>query len=180
MDEKKIYQDFLDGNMKDFDEIVYTYKNGLIAFIARYVKDIEIAEDISQEVFVDIYINKEKYNFKFSLKTYLYTIGKHKAIDYLKKMKSHETIENLEIINKKNTEDEILLYESNLNVVNTLKKLKKNYEIAVYLADIENLSYKEIARITNSTIPQVKVTIYRARKALKKIIEKEEYFNAYR
>ena len=178
MDEKKLYQDFLNGNIRAFDEIVYTYKNGLIAFISRYVKDIEIAEDISQEVFVDIYINKEKYNFKFSLKTYLYTIGKYKAIDYIKKMKNYEIIEDLEIVNEKNTEDEILLYESKMNVVNTLKKLKKNYEIAIYLADIENLSYKEIAKITNSTIPQVKVTIYRARKALKKIIEKEECFNA--
>ena len=178
MDGKKLYQDFLNGNIRAFDEIVYTYKNGLIAFISRYVKDIEIAEDISQEVFVDIYINKEKYNFKFSLKTYLYTIGKYKAIDYIKKMKNYEIIEDLEIVNEKNTEDEILLYESYMNVVNTLKKLKKNYEIAIYLADIENLSYKEIAKITNSTIPQVKVTIYRARKALKKIIEKEECFNA--
>lgn len=178
MDEKKLYQDFLNGNIRAFDEIVCTYKNDLIAFISRYVKDIEMAEDISQEVFVDIYINKEKYNFKFSLKTYLYTIGKYKAIDYIKKMKNYEIIEDLEIVNEKNTEDEILLYESNMNVINTLKKLKKNYEIAIYLADIENLSYKEIAKITNSTIPQVKVTIYRARKALKKIMEKEECFNA--
>lgn len=60
MDGKKLYQDFLEGNIRAFDEIVYTYKNGLIAFITRYVKDIEIAEDISQEVFVDIYINNEK------------------------------------------------------------------------------------------------------------------------
>ena len=180
MNEKNIYQKFLDGNIRAFEEIVYTYKNGLIAFITRYVKDIEVAEDISQEVFTDIYINKEKYNFKFSLKTYLYAIGKNKAIDYLKKNKCHETIENLVIANEKNTEDEILLYESNLHVVNTLKKLKMNYEIALYLADIEKLSYKEIAKITNSTMPQVKVTIYRARKALKKIMEKEEYFNAYR
>lgn len=178
MDEKKLYQDFLNGNIRAFDEIVYTYKNGLIAFIARYVKDLEIAEDISQEVFVDIYINKEKYNFKFSLKTYLYTIGKYKAIDYLKKMKIYETLDNLQLVNEKNTEDEILLYESNVNVINTLKKLKKNYEIAVYLADIENLSYKEIAKITKSTVPQVKVTIHRARKALKRIIEKEECFDA--
>ena len=58
MDEKKLYQDFLDGSIKAFEEIVYTYKNSLIAFITRYVKDLEIAEDISQEVFVDIYINK--------------------------------------------------------------------------------------------------------------------------
>lgn len=178
MNDKKLYQDFLNGNVRAFDEIVYTYKNGLISFISRYVKDIEIAEDLSQEVFVDLYINKEKYNFKFSLKTYLYTIGKYKAIDYLKKLKHYETIENLEIANEKNTEDEILLYESNATVVNTLKKLKKNYEIALYLADIENLSYKEIAKITKSTIPQVKVTIHRARKSLKKIIEKEGCFNA--
>lgn len=178
MDEKKIYQDFLNGNIRAFEEIVCTYKNGLISFIARYINDIELAEDISQEVFVDLYIHKEKYNFKFSLKTYLYTIGKYKALDYLKKMKPYETIENLEIASEKNIEDEIILYESNVNVINTLKKLKKNYEVILYLADIENLSYKEISKIMQSTIPQVKVTLHRARKAFKKIIEKEECFNA--
>ena len=53
MDEKEVYQKFLDGDMRAFDSIVLNYKNGLIAFISRYVRDIELAEDISQEVFVD-------------------------------------------------------------------------------------------------------------------------------
>ena len=178
MDEKENYRKFLDGDIRAFEEMVCTYKNGLIAFITRYVHDIEIAEDISQEVFVDIYLNKEKYNFKFSLKTYLYTIGKYKAIDYLKKNRIHETIENIQITNENDVEDEILLYESNLNVVKLLKKLRKNYELTVYLADIEGLSYKEISKITKLTIPQVKINIYRGRKALKTVIEKEGYSNA--
>ena len=178
MDEKKLYQDFLDGNTKAFEEIVCSYRSGLIGFIARFIADIEIAEDISQDVFVDVYMNKEKYNFKFSLKTYLYSIGKYKALDYLKKIKKYDAAKITEIINEKSAEDEVLLHESKLTLINALKKLKKNYEIAVYLADIEGLSYKEISKITNTTIPQVKITIHRARKALRALIEKEECFYA--
>ncbi len=178
MDEKEVYQKFLDGDMRAFDSIVLNYKNGLIAFISRYVRDIELAEDISQEVFVDFYLKKEKYNPKFSLKTYLYTIGKYKAINYLKKLKHEMDIEELEIESEKNVEDEVILYEQNLELIQKIKRLRKNYEIAIYLADIEGFSYQEISKITNKTLAQVKINIHRARKALKTIIEKEGEINA--
>ena len=54
------------------------------------------------------------------------------------------------------------------------KKLKPEYQSAIYLADLEDLSYKEISKILDKSMPQVKVLIHRARKALQKITRREE------
>ena len=57
----------------------------------------------------------------------------------------------------------------------SIQKLKTEYQNAIYLADIEELSYKEIGHILNKTVGSVKVLIYRARKALQKIVVEEGY-----
>lgn len=86
-DDKILYQNFLNGDQKSFEEIMDRYVEGLIYFIFGFVKDIEVAKDISQDVFVYILQNKEKYSFKCSFKTYLYIIGRSRALNYLKKTK---------------------------------------------------------------------------------------------
>ena len=94
---KEMYQEFLNGNMGVFDEIVLTFKDSLINFIKRYVKDYYIAEDISQDVFATIYVYRDKYNSKYSFKTYLFAIAKNKSIDYLRKKKDVVDISELQI-----------------------------------------------------------------------------------
>lgn len=84
-EDKKLYKEFLNGNEEAFSRIVDKYKNNIIYFITRYVKNIEIAEDIFQDVILYILENKDKYDFRYSLKTYLYTIAKSRALNYLKK-----------------------------------------------------------------------------------------------
>jgi RNA polymerase sigma-70 factor (ECF subfamily) len=86
-DDKILYQNFLEGSQNAFEQIMDKYAEKLIYFIFKFVKNIEVAEDLSQDVFVYVLINKNKYNFKYSLKTYLYIIGRSKALDYLKKNK---------------------------------------------------------------------------------------------
>ena len=87
MDDQDLYVKFLDGNQKAFEDIMDRYSEKLIYFIYSYVKDSEAAKDLSQDVFVYVLMNKEKYNFKYPLKTYLFVIARSKAIDYLRKQK---------------------------------------------------------------------------------------------
>ena len=68
MTDKKLYQKYLNGDNKAFEELVTKYKDNIIYFISRYTKNTEIAEDISQDVFVYILLNKEQYDFKYSFK----------------------------------------------------------------------------------------------------------------
>ena len=84
------YTRFLCGNESAFEEIMEEYKDGLAAFINRYVRDAEAAEDIAIDVFTYVLINPGKYNFKTSLKTYLYMLGRSRALDYVRRRKRRQ------------------------------------------------------------------------------------------
>ena len=74
-----LYNSLLNGNNEAFDEIMNRHRNNLILFINKYVHDLEISEDLAQDTFVYVLINRKEYDFKYSLKTYLYTIAKCRA-----------------------------------------------------------------------------------------------------
>ena len=148
--EKELYQEFLNGNKKSFEELVIKNKDKLIYFLQNYLKNIDISEDIAQDVFVYILIHKTNYDFKYSFRTYLYTIGKSKAINYIKREKkiiyNDEVLNNMKIHDKEELEEKVFRTERARNLKDDINKLKKEYKLAIYLADIEGLSYKEIRR----------------------------------
>ena len=176
--DKELYQEFLQGNKESFDKIVLMYKNQIIYFIQKYVRDINTAEDLAQDVFVYLLIKKENYKFEYSLKTYLYTIAKSKALNYIKREKRIVAIDEKEYENIKDVEEleeKVFKNERAENLKNAIQKLKLEYQNAIYLADIEELSYKEIGHVLNKTTSNVKILIYRARRALEKIVLEEGY-----
>ena len=174
--DKQLYQEFLEGNKQSFEEIILRHKDRLIYFIKKYTKDIDIAEDLSQDVFVYLLVHKVNYDFKYSLKTYLYTIAKSKALNYIKREKRIVHLEETEILKDEEELEEKVFKNEQLGVLKqNIKTLKKDYQNAIFLADIEDLSYKEIAKILGKTLPQVKILIYRARKALQKTVNKEVF-----
>jgi len=173
---KKLYKEFLEGNNEALNEIIKMYRNELIYFIYKYVKDFQGAEDVSQEVFVYLLLHREIYDFKYSFRTYLYTIAKSRACNYIKSRKKIIFIdENLERSCSEITdvEDEVFRNFENIKLRNTLKNLKKEYQVAIYLIDFKRLSYEETGIIMNKNISQVKALIHNARKRLKVFLEKE-------
>lgn len=173
--DKELYLKFLEGDKNAFEQIMYKYMANVITFAKSYVKRLDIAEEIAQDVFVYLLINKKEYDFKYSLKTYLFTIAKSRALNYLKREKiyiySQEDYENI------CDYSELTDVEHNIDLMLVIDKLPKKYQTAIFLADIEKMEYKEICRILNKTLPQVKMLIYRARNELKKIVAKEGLYN---
>lgn len=173
--DKQLYKEFLLGNKNSFEEIVIRHKDSIIYFIQRYVKSIDIAEDLAQDVFVYMLINKRSYKFEYSLKTYFYTIAKSKALNYIKREKRIVQLDEMQFEDLEELEEKIFRNEKAENLKKSIKKLKIEYQNAIYLADIENLNYKEIGHILKKTESSVKVLIHRARKTLEKIIKEEAY-----
>lgn len=172
--DKQLYKEFLNGNKNSFESIVIRHKDNIIYFLQRYVKNIDIAEDLAQDVFVYILIHKDKYDFKYSLKTYLYIIAKSKALNFIKKEQKITQLDLEKYSDLEELEEKVFYNERARNLKNTIRKLKPEYQSAIFLADIEELTYKEIAKILNKNAGQVKVLIHRARKALSEILRKEE------
>ena len=86
------YFRYINGDDTGIEDIVRAYKDGLIFFINGYVKDIYIAEEITEDVFFRLMVKKPPYKAKYSFKTWLYTIGRNMALDYLRKCKTRKEI----------------------------------------------------------------------------------------
>lgn len=79
------YRRYLDGEQEAFGEIVDLYRENLIFFIHRYVNNLDTAEDLAEDVFVELIVHPGRFEGKSSLKTFVFAIARNKAIDWLRK-----------------------------------------------------------------------------------------------
>ena len=177
-EDKTQYTKFLQGDNKALEELMKKYQNNLIFFITRYVKSRETAQDIFQVV---IYLleHKETYNPQYSFKTYLYTIAKHRTINYLKKQKQENQMQNYEeyeenIPEEEWLEDVILTKERQAKIRKVIQKMKTEYQLVIYFTQIEGLSYKETAHIMEKTEKQIKNLAFNAKKKLRNLLIHEK------
>jgi len=179
--EDQLYKNFLAGNSDCFDELVILYRKPLTLFLMSFVKNYHICEELAQDVFVEILIHKERYKIGYGLKTYLFTIGRNKAVDYIRKNNRNFFVEDIEdLANQASScEDEMLdnylKNEMSEALHKAIGELKDDYKRAIWLIDFEDLTYKETADIFQKTIPQIKILIFRARKALKAKLERNGF-----
>lgn len=174
--DKELYKEFLNGKNEALNELIKMYRTELIYFIHKYINDFQAAEDVSQEVFVYLLQHREIYNFNYSFRTYLYTIAKSRAYNYIKSRKRTVFIEeNGDNIFSEisDVEEETFRNDKSARVRKAIKKLKKEYQIVIYLIDLNGLSYEEAGVVINKSIPQIKALIHNARKRLKVLLEEE-------
>lgn len=175
-EDKELYKKFLDGNNDAFGILMNKYKNNLIYFIFKYVKNKDISEDIFQEVVLYILSKKEVYNFEFSFKTFIYTIAKSRALNYLKKEKKQinyeSNFENI-AVEENLLEDIVFSKERQEKLKKVISKMSEDYQMVIYLAIIEDLSYKEVAKIMDKSESKIKNLLHRARIKLRKLLIEE-------
>lgn len=171
------YRRFLEGDESAFDEIVDSLFHRLVFFINGYVHDAYVAEDIAIDAISDLFVHKKRYNFKVSLKTYVFMIGKSKALNYLKHQNKISTIDFSEVEGM--TEDAkqletIVLADERMRIVHAaLEQLPGDLQMATHLIFFEDMSYEETAKIMNKSKKQVYNLIYRAKNELRTILGEE-------
>lgn len=171
LSDEKDYSEFLAGDHTGFERLVIRYKDGLIYYLNKIIKNITIAEDLAQDAFVEVYIHKERYvPGKASFKTYLYTIGHHKAVDYVRKAQREILTdfgaESDTVSGAASPEVHLLEQEGKEELYRALETLKEEYQRILVLTELEGMKLKEAAKIMGKTEPQAKVLAHRARKAL--------------
>lgn len=172
MEDSKLIEDFRAGSRESFEQLVIKYRVNAIYFARQMLNDRAMAEDIAQESFADVYVNRERYNGKSSFKTYLFAVIKHKCIDYMRKKKLEPLDDNLQF-DFSTPEDAYLEKEQRQLVRSKLELLKEEYRIVIYLIEYEELSYQEAAKVMGKNLAQIKILVFRARKKLKKLMEQE-------
>ena len=176
------YRRFLSGDKEGLADLVRSYRDGLTLYIYSIVGDIGIAEELMEDTFVKLYVRKPDYSGKNSFKTWLYSIGKHTAADYIRRNSHIQQVSSDTILNvadEANLEAEAVRTEEKRMLHKAIQRLKPEYEQVIYLSYFENFSNAETARIMKKTNRQVENLLYNAKKALKAELEKEgfEYEN---
>lgn len=173
------YRRFLDGDESAFDEIIKELFDKLVFFIDRYVHDIHTAEDIAIDTFSDLLVHRHRYNFKVTLKTYLFMIGRSRALNHIKRRKAINFVEisEAELLAdaQYNLEEIILKDEQKRMVNNALQKLSDDMRVAVHLVYFEDMTYDEAARVMKKNRKQVDNLLYRAKGELRIILGKDGY-----
>ncbi len=171
------YRRFLDGDESAFNDIMEQLFCKLVFFIDSYVHDIHAAEDIAIDTFSDLIVHKHRYNFKVTLKTYLYMIGRSRALDYIKHRKIINFTELKEAQNLTDDgrilEEKILADERKRIINSAMSKLPDDMRAAVHLVYFEEMTYKETAKVMKKNIKQIDNLLYRAKKELRNILGEE-------
>ncbi len=173
------YRRFLDGDEAGLIEIVCDYKDGLILYINSIVNDIHIAEELTEDTFVCLVVRRPADKGSSSFKTWLYTMGRNRAIDYLRHNKRRQEVsldacaENTAALNGV---EELYFREENRRAVHlALSKLKLDYQQVLWLIYFENFSCKQVAKVMRKKVHAVEMLASRARKALSEELRKEGY-----
>ena len=173
------YRRFLDGDESGLVEIIRDYKDGLILYLNAYVGDLYLSEELAEDTFVKLGTKKPKDKGTGSFRTWLYTIGRNIAIDYLRRhSKSREvTLANYRELESdmESLEASYIREERKITVHRALSRLKPEYRQVLWLIYFEGFSNKETARVMKKSVHSIETLVYRARQSLKSELEQEGF-----
>ncbi len=170
------YRRYLSGEEEAFDQIVKELFDPLVFFIDRYVHDLAAAEDIAIDVFTELIVHKHRYNFKVQLKTYLFMIGRSRALNWLKhrKRQAEEPLEEADFADERQAlEAQFIRSERARLLHEAMDRLPEDMRTALHLVYFEDLSYEETAKVMKKTKKQVDNLLYRAKASLRTTLSKE-------
>lgn len=167
----------LKGDQKAFKLLVDTYQLMVVNTCYAFVHDRDEAEDIAQDVFVQVFESLGKFRFESKLSTWLYRMAVNRSINHCKSprgraikididsWKQQEVAQSVEM-----PQQQILEEREQIELLHkAIDKLPENQRTALILNKYEELSYKEIADVMGVSLSSVESLLFRAKNNLEKI-----------
>ncbi|MCF8294485.1 MAG: RNA polymerase sigma factor [Bacteroidales bacterium] len=188
-DTTKLIDELKAGNRLAFKKLIESYQHKVVGTCYGFVKNEKDAEDIAQEVFIEIFRSVSTFKQESEISTWIYRISINKSLDHLRKQNRKKRIQNLiPLLNPfkdkeipipsvdLNKQEELELTEKHKILHEAIQKLPENQRIALTLNKFEDLSAREIAEIMETSLQSVESLIHRSKKNLKEIlISKYQY-----
>lgn len=172
--------EFQKGDKASFEKLMAKYYPRILNFIYRFVGNREMAEDLTQEVFIRVYHSAASYQPQSKFQTWVYTIAKNISLNELRRHKGKfvsldepQTGEEeglprqLEDTKTLDPSQEILQQEKLGMIKAAIQSLPENQRMAVILRRYDDFSYEEIAYTMNLSLEAVKSLLNRAKENLK-------------
>jgi len=173
-----------EGNERAFTELVNRYKARVVNLVSRLLNDREASDDISQEVFVRVFLHRKNYRRGAKFSTWLFTIAANLAKNEIRRRKRRRNWTSLDEMQETLRDSSLQLMDPRANregdvevrqlqgiVGAAIATLPERYRVALALRDIEGLAYEDIAQVLRIPGGTVRSRINRARLMLKKKLE---------
>ncbi len=180
MTEEEIIQGLQSGDEKVFRELVGQYQVRVVALCLTMLHVREDAEDVAQEVFVEIFRSVGRFRGEAKLSTWIYRIAINKCLNHIRRKQRWKWHLSLESLAGSRREGELAAPADTIPTAAVEKKqqlqrlwqaidaLPENQKKAYVLCRMEDLSYREVADIMGTTLPGVESLLQRARVNLQK------------
>ena len=176
-DDAAIMREILSVNKEQFAILIERYQSHILRLTTALLRDSDLADDASQEIFLKTYRSLSKFRGDSSFKTWISRIATHHCIDIIR-TKKREGADSLEQLMEKGVEkfhsifqepaDLVALAEQRELLDQLLNALPADYRIALLLREVEDYSYEEIAEITGWSVESVRGRLRRGRDLLEK------------
>jgi RNA polymerase sigma-70 factor (ECF subfamily) len=188
MNQEFLLQQIKSGNEKAFKELVQDFGPRVFNLCYRFLLNNHDAEDVAQEVFIEIHKSVRNFKGEAKLSTWIFRIATTKCLDELKKRKRKKRIVSFgkvigldKIANwlsgSESPETIIEQDESVRLLLQALDALPENQRIALTLSKLQDYSSTEIAEVLNISLTAVDSLIYRGKQNLKSTLENKERQN---
>lgn len=169
----------ISGREDGFEELVRRYQRPITNYVFRMLNDYDASLDVTQEVFIKVYNSLARYSSEYKFSTWLYRIAHNAAIDYIRRRSPNE--QSIETENKDGAyqlqiespnptpEQDRERSEWRTEIEAVVKCLPAVYRELILLRHAQDLSYDEIAEITNLPLGTVKNRLFRAREMMREI-----------
>ena len=163
LSDEKLVMLYADGLNPAFDILVERYKDKVYSYIFHIVKCEDLADDLFQETFVKaiVTINQGRYTENGKFLPWIYRIAHNLIIDTFRQEKAANTLscdsEEVNILNRKELcestiEDSLVIEQIHQDIKNIVNALPQSQREVLTMRYYKNMSFKEIADITNVSI----------------------------
>ena len=175
------------GDYQAFDLLVLKYQSRVISTAFKFVKDVQIAEDIVQDSFIKAFKALESFREDSSFYTWIYRITVNTSKNFLvsKKRKSEllnsdlseEASYEIEPVETYSPEDLLQATQLKKVITETIDQLGEDTRTALTLRELDGLSYEQIAEVVNCPVGTVRSRIFRGREVIDEAISQYKQDN---
>jgi RNA polymerase sigma-70 factor (ECF subfamily) len=177
--DERLVDEALAGDRDAFGALVLRHQRGLVNYIFRLVGSRDAATDLSQEVFLKVFVSLDSFDPRFRFTTWLYRIASNRAIDHLRRRQPRtlsltqptagEEVPAAPVIagTQPSPDDVLRGRELGSRIGKAIAALPTSYRQLILLRHSQSCRYDEIARITGLPLGTVKNRIFRAREILR-------------
>jgi len=186
MSETEIIHKLQQGNEQAFRQLVEDYQGMVVNTCFGMVHNTEDAEDIAQEVFIEVFRSIQNFRADSKLSTWLYRIAVNRSLNFIRDNKKNKWFRSFEdevaaknrqlqqIQSSKTDQPEFEMENKQRAIIlhEAINSLPENQKVAFTLSKYEELSYQEIAEVMELSVSSVESLLFRAKKGLQKKLYK--------